>query len=65
MLWEEKRREGELRALGIRFPQLADADLGSRWRVQEDRLHALLAVPGPAVRAFTIVPRERGLVRAG
>jgi predicted transcriptional regulator of viral defense system len=65
VLWDEKRREDELRALGIRFLRVADADLGSRWRVQESRLRVLLATPGPAAPAFTVVRRTRGLERAG
>ena len=63
VLWKEKRREDDLRALGIRFLRLAASDLGSRWPAQEDRLHTLLATPGPAVRAFDVVRRARGLVR--
>lgn len=65
VLWEEKRREDELRALGIRFLRLADADLGSRWRIVEDRLGRLLATPGPTDRRFDAVPRTRGVRRAG
>jgi hypothetical protein len=64
VLWEEKRREDELRALGIRFLRLADADLGARWPDAEDRLARLVAIPGPSMRRFTAVPRARGVRRA-
>jgi predicted transcriptional regulator of viral defense system len=63
VLWDEKRREDELRALGIRFLRLASDDLGSRWTVHEDRLRNLLDVPGPASRPFTVVRRRLGLRR--
>ncbi|MCW2700136.1 MAG: uncharacterized protein JWQ45_1671 [Blastococcus sp.] len=65
VLWEEKRREDELRALDIRVVRIADADVGGRWPVLERRLGALLATPGPATRRFTTVRRERGLRRTG
>jgi hypothetical protein len=62
-LWEEKRREDELRALDIRFVRVVDADLGAPWPRTEARLRHLLATPGPAVRCFTARPRERGVRR--
>lgn len=62
-LWEEKRREDELRSLDIRVVRLADADLGQRWAGIAERLRHLLTVPGPAVRRFTAWPRERGVRR--
>jgi predicted transcriptional regulator of viral defense system len=65
VLWEEKRREDELRAFGIRFLRLAEADLGSRWSIAEDRLVRLLATPGPADRRFVAIPRAHGVLRAG
>jgi predicted transcriptional regulator of viral defense system len=64
VLWEEKRREDELRALGIRFVRVTDIDVQRRWGPVAERLRALLAQPGPSVRTFTATPRERGLVRA-
>ena len=63
VLWDEKRREDEMRALGIRFLRVADADL-PRWPVLERRLRSLLAAPGPAVREFRTVPRPRGVRRS-
>ncbi|MDK3256053.1 hypothetical protein [Blastococcus capsensis] len=65
MLWEEKRREDELRALDIRVVRLADADVGSGWPRAERRLRELFAVPGPAVRRFTATPRRTGVRRTG
>jgi hypothetical protein len=63
VLWEEKRREDELRALGIRFVRLVHADVGQRWPLQEQRLRQLLAAPGPTPRPFTAVPRTEGVPR--
>ncbi|MGZ4669988.1 MAG: type IV toxin-antitoxin system AbiEi family antitoxin domain-containing protein [Blastococcus sp.] len=65
VLWEEKRREDELRALDIRVLRIADADLGSRWPGTEGRLQELLRHPGPTDRRFTAVPRAHGLRRTG
>jgi hypothetical protein len=64
VLWEEKRREDELRGLDIRVVRLADSDLGGRWTSIADRLRGLLAAPGPAVRRFTAQPRARGILRS-
>jgi hypothetical protein len=63
VLWEEKRREDELRALDIRVVRIADADLSGRWPEVETRLGGLLRVPGPALRRFTATPRARGVER--
>ncbi len=60
VLWDEKRREDDLRALGIRVVRVAGADLGDRWPAVADRLASLLAAPGPAVRRWTATPRTRG-----
>jgi hypothetical protein len=65
VLWEEKRREDEMRALDIRVVRLADADVGSGWPRAERRLRDLPAVPGPAVRRFAATPRGRGVRRIG
>jgi predicted transcriptional regulator of viral defense system len=64
VLWEEKRREDELRALGIRVVRIADADLGERWPRIQDRLTHLVHSPGPADRRFTVIPRPHGLLRS-
>jgi hypothetical protein len=65
VLWEEKRREDELRALDIRVVRIGDADLGTRWPRIEGRLVHLLASPGPSSRRFATVPRTRGVRRTG
>lgn len=64
-LWDEKRREDELRSLDIRVVRIIDADLGATWPAKEARLRALLASPGPGTRRFTATPRARGVPRAG
>jgi hypothetical protein len=65
VLWEEKRREDELRGLDIRVMRMADADLGSRWKDTETQLARLLKLPGPSARLFTAVPRAHGVRRTG
>ena len=64
-LWEEKRREDELRSLDIRVLRIVDADLGASWPRTEARLREMLAGPGPAVRRFTASGRPRRTSRAG
>lgn len=64
VLWEEKRREDELRSLDIRIVRVADVDLGAPWPAVETRLSRLLSTPGPAVRRFTATPRARGVLRS-
>jgi hypothetical protein len=64
VLWDEKRREDELRSLDIRILRVADADLGPRWPTVESRLRAMIASPGPARRLFTAVPRQHGRRRS-
>jgi hypothetical protein len=65
VLWEEKRREDELRALDIRVVRVVDADLGIRWTGVESRLPGFLATQGPAHRQFTATARSTGLQRTG
>jgi hypothetical protein len=65
VLWEEKRREDALRALGIRVARVADADLGAAWPDVEARLGRWFAEPGPRRRDFTATPRTRGVRRVG
>ena len=65
VLWAEKRREDELRALGIRVVRVVHTDVERGWPPVAERLRLLLATPGPALRSFTAVPRPRGLLRAG
>jgi hypothetical protein len=64
-LWEEKRREDELRSLGVRFVRATNQDLGPR-RADLDRLvRRQLASQGPSVRGFQAVPRSEGRWRGG
>jgi hypothetical protein len=65
VLWDEKRREDELRALDIRVVRVADADLGARWTSIETQLGRLLSVPGPSIRRFTTTSRAHGMRRTG
>jgi hypothetical protein len=66
VLWDEKRREDELRALDIRVVRVADRDVDvDRWPRIETRLRDLLAIPGPERRGFRAVPRREGRRRAG
>jgi hypothetical protein len=65
VLWEEKRREDELRALDVRVVRMVDADVGTGWPRADTRLREQLARPGPTRRSFSATPRERGRRRAG
>jgi hypothetical protein len=64
VLWEEKRREDELRALDIGVVRLTDADVGARWPRSEETLRRLLARPRPVGRRFSATPRIHGVSRA-
>jgi hypothetical protein len=64
VLWEEKRREDELRALDIRVVRVAEADLGSAWPRTEERLRELVATPGPRRGRYTATPRPADATRA-
>lgn len=64
VLWEEKRREDELRALDVRVVRIVDADLGAGWPRVAERLGHAVRSPGPVDRRFTAVPRARGLLRS-
>jgi Transcriptional regulator, AbiEi antitoxin len=64
VLWREKRREDELRALDVRVVRLAEEDLHGGWAAAESRLRDLLSRPGPAIRRFTAVPRLQGIRRS-
>lgn len=65
VLWEEKRREDQMRAVDIRVVRIVDADLDSGWEAVEGRLRSLLGLPGPVRRRFTTAVRSAGVVRAG
>lgn len=64
VLFDEKRTEDALRALGVRFVRLVDEDLGPGWAAVEERVRRELSVPGPTVRPFRVVPRSVGRRRA-
>jgi hypothetical protein len=64
VLWEEKRREDELRALDIGMVRIADVDIRSEWPRTEETLRRLLGRSGPARRRFTAIPRAVGRVHA-
>ena len=51
-LWEEKRREDAMRALGIRFVRAANEDLGEPWPRTADGIRRLLSTPYIGPRAF-------------
>ena len=66
VLWEEKRREDELRALDIRVVRIADADLGAAVAARRAaRCDALLATPGPARAAVHRDAAARGACGGG
>jgi hypothetical protein len=66
VLWDEKRREDELRALDIRVVRIAEADVHlPDWRRLEGRLRELLATDGPTARRFRSTPRAHGRRQAG
>ena len=65
VLWEEKRREDALRALGVRVVRIAFADLGDAWPVVAERLRSLLATGSPMpvwVRATPAQHRGRSTI---
>ncbi len=52
VLWEEKRREDRLRAVGVRVVRVVSDDLGSEWMRKADRIARLLAAPHVGDRRF-------------
>lgn len=58
VLWEEKRREDDMRALGIRFARVANEDLGPSWPAMAARIGGLVAAPYVGPRRFRAVPTE-------
>lgn len=60
VLWDEKRREDEVRDLGIRMVRVVQADIGGTWPSKAARLRTLLAVPFTDPRAFTVVRTPDG-----
>jgi hypothetical protein len=55
VLWQEKRREDQVRGLDVRFVRLAKEDMGARWSGVAARIGRLLATPYTGPRRFTVV----------
>ncbi|TKJ21489.1 hypothetical protein [Blastococcus sp. CCUG 61487] len=55
VLWLEKRREDAMRARGIRFVRIGNADLGPPWTETAGQIGALLAAPFIGLRRFRAV----------
>ncbi|WP_369132825.1 type IV toxin-antitoxin system AbiEi family antitoxin domain-containing protein [Modestobacter sp. I12A-02662] len=60
VLFDEKRREDALRAVGVRFLRVVDEDLERGWVPLADRVRRELTVAGPVDRSFRAVPRALG-----
>jgi predicted transcriptional regulator of viral defense system len=59
VLWEEKRREDALRALGVRVLRIVHADLGDAWPVVAERLRSLLATGSTTAVRVRATPAQR------
>jgi predicted transcriptional regulator of viral defense system len=55
VLWDEKRREDAMRALGVRFVRVVNEDLGAPWPGTAARIRGQLAAPYIGVRSFRAV----------
>ena len=55
VLWEEKRREDRMRAVGIRVVRVVNEDLGPPWSGMAARIGSLLAAPYIGPRRFRAV----------
>jgi predicted transcriptional regulator of viral defense system len=58
VLWDEKRREDRMRAVGVRVVRVVNDDLGSPWPRMAARLGAVLAAPYIGPRKFRAVPTD-------
>ena len=58
VLWDEKRREDAMRALGVRFVRVVNEDLGAPWPGTAARIGGLLAAPYVGVRRFRVIPTD-------
>ena len=63
VLWEEKRAEDALRAIGIRVVRVVTDDVGPGWAPLVARTRQELAAPVPPLGAFRAVPRTHGRAR--
>jgi hypothetical protein len=57
VLWQEKRREDQVRGLDVRFVRIVKADLGRPWPGVTARIAQMLAVPYTGPRRYTVVRR--------
>jgi len=57
VLWQEKRREDLIRALGVRVVRVVKEDMGRGWPRVVAGIHALLGTPFTGPRAFVVVRR--------
>ena len=55
VLWDEKRREDAMRAVGVRFVRIANEDLGERWPAMAAGIQQVLAAPSIGLRRFHAV----------
>jgi predicted transcriptional regulator of viral defense system len=55
VLWDEKRREDAMRALGVRFVRVVNEDLGAPWPGTATRIRGLLGAPYIGPRRFHAV----------
>ncbi|RBY95184.1 hypothetical protein DQ237_16015 [Blastococcus sp. TF02-8] len=55
VLWQEKRREDRLRAVGPRVVRITNPDLGAPWPATAARIRQLVAAPFVGPRRFRIV----------
>lgn len=58
VLWDEKRREDAMRALGVRFVRVVNEDLGAPWPGTAARIGGLLAAPHVGFRRFRTIPTD-------
>lgn len=65
VLWEEKRAEDAVRALGIRVIRLASSDVHRDWAQTAHRIATMVAAPVPVLLPFETHPRTVGRVRPG
>jgi predicted transcriptional regulator of viral defense system len=57
VLWEEKRREDDIRAVDVRMVRIVNEDFGPRWQRVVGRLRALVSTPYVGPRRFRVVRR--------
>jgi predicted transcriptional regulator of viral defense system len=55
VLWDEKRREDAMRAVGVRFVRVVNEDLGAPWTGKAASIRELLAAPYIGLRRYRAV----------